>query len=436
MKNNNCGKIPRIARDVRLTGKGFHRLLAPIFIFFIESLAAFPLNGGIREIEFWHSMGLNAKAVVEDMVEEYNRTREDVRVRPVFQGSYDTMEGKLLEAAKTGGLPTVAQEQFEFMGNYIDEGLLRPIDPLVSERDRRDILPEFWDLASKNGKTYGVPFGVSTTVFFYNREVFKKVGLDPATPPGTWEEMVEMGKRISEAAIEEGKSRRYSYFLWKDGFYGWAPLLWALGGELFSKDGRVDLRTEAMIRSLSALRDLVFTHGIMSRTLPDWRVGLALLRGRIVMGPFSSSGLGFGMEQLPFDLGVAPLPSINGKRYTVLGGSALVTFATDDRAREDAHDFALWLVNARNTITLHKRIGYIPVRKSALESAELKTFHRKNPEFLVPIRAVRYARPLPYHREYFSINNVLVKMMDRIFKEGVDPLTELVLAERELARFY
>jgi len=154
------------------------------------------------------------------------------------------------------------------------------------------------------------------------------------------------------------------------------------------------------------------------------------------MGPFSSAGLAFGMERLPFDLGVAPLPSINGKRYTVLGGSALVNFARDPRAREDANDFALWLVNAKNTIKLHERTGFIPVRKSALESAELKTFHRKNPEFLVPIRAVRYARPLPYHREYFSINNVLVTLMDRIFKEGADPLAELSRAERELARFY
>jgi len=80
--------------------------------------------------------------------------------------------------------------------------------------------------------------------------------------------MVEMGKLISEASSKEGKSRRYSYFLWKDGFYGWAPLLWALGGELFSKDGRVDLHTEAMIRALSALRNLVLTDRIMSGLCP------------------------------------------------------------------------------------------------------------------------------------------------------------------------
>jgi ABC-type glycerol-3-phosphate transport system substrate-binding protein len=430
------GIYRRIARAFRLTGHAFRRPLAPLSFFFFASIAAFPIDGAVREIEFWHSMSHNAKSVVEDMVEEYNGTREDVRVKAVFQGSYDTMEVKLLEAANTGKLPTVAQEQFEFMGNYIDEGHLKPIGSLVGERDRRDILPEFWDLASRKGEIYGIPFGVSTTVFFYNRDAFKKAGLDPATPPGTWEEMVEMGKRISESSSGEGKPRRYSYFLWKDGFYGWAPLLWALGGELFSKDGRVDLHNEAMIRALSALRNLVLTDGIMSRTLPDWRAGLSFLRGNVVMGPFSSAGLAFGMERLPFDLGVAPLPSINGKRYTVLGGSALVNFARDPRAREDANDFALWLVNSKNTIKLHRRIGYIPVRKSAQESAELKTFHRENPEFLVPIRAVRYARPLPYHREYFSINNALVKLMDRIIKEGVDPLAELSRTERELARFY
>ena len=215
--NDDDGIHRRIARGFELVGHVFRRPLAPLSFFFFASIAAFPIDGAVREIEFWHSMSHNAKPVVEDMVAEYNRTHEDVQVKSVFQGSYDTMEGKLLEAAKTGSLPTVAQEQFEFMGNYIDEGLLKPIDPLVSDRDRRDILPEFWDLASKKGEIYGIPFGVSTTVFFYNRDAFKKAGLDPATPPGTWEEMVEMGKRISEASSEEGKPRRYSYFLWKDG---------------------------------------------------------------------------------------------------------------------------------------------------------------------------------------------------------------------------
>src|SRR5690606_28249623 len=94
--------------------------------------------------------------------------------------------------------------------------------------------------SSKNGKTYGIPFGVSTTVFFYNRDAFQHAGLDPAKPPVTWEEMVEMGKRLSKTGGKEGKPRRYSFILWKNGFYGWAPLLWALGGELISKDGSVN----------------------------------------------------------------------------------------------------------------------------------------------------------------------------------------------------
>jgi sn-glycerol 3-phosphate transport system substrate-binding protein len=125
---------------------------------------------------------------------------------------------------------------------------------------------------------------------------------------------------------------------------------------------------------------------------------------------------------------------VGGKRYTVLAGSALLNFARGQRERAAAQDFILWLVSRENTIRLHEGIGYIPVRKSALESLELKAFHRDNPDFRVAIAALPDARPLPYHKEYFKINKVLTQMMDRVFISGGDPAAELKWAEDEIGR--
>jgi sn-glycerol 3-phosphate transport system substrate-binding protein len=397
------------------------------------------------EIEFWHSLGYQARNIVDDMVQEYNRNHPGVSVKAVFQGQYEEMEIKVLAAAVGRRLPAVVQEQYEFMGKYIEEGVLEPVDSLIGKVDREDILDVFWDLvsvddpatgktpASRGGRVYGVPLCVSTTVLFYNKDLFKKLGLDPGKPPGTWEEMVAMGRRIVDRGRNSGV---YGYSFWRNGFYGWAPLLWANGGDLFAAgDAKtVRLGTEPAVRTVTMLRDLVFTQGIMPRNWTDMETGQAFLQGTVAMGPFTCAGIKYGKDNLPWNLGVAPLPGVGGKRHTVLAGSALLNFARGQRERAAAQDFILWLVSRDNTIRLHEGIGYIPVRKSALESLELKAFHRDNPDFRVAIAALPDARPLPYHKEYFKINKVLTQMMDRVFISGGDPAAELKWAEDEIAR--
>jgi sn-glycerol 3-phosphate transport system substrate-binding protein len=125
---------------------------------------------------------------------------------------------------------------------------------------------------------------------------------------------------------------------------------------------------------------------------------------------------------------------VGGKRHTVLAGSALLNFAKSRGERAAAGDFILWLVSRSNTVKLHEGIGYIPVRRSALESLELKAFHRENPDFRVAVAALPDARPLPYHKEYFKINKVLTQMMDRVFISGGDPAAELKWAEDEIGK--
>lgn len=48
----------------------------------------------------------------------------------------------------------------------------------------------------KDGKVYGVPFAYQTLQIFYNKEIFKKLGL---TPPTTWNEMISDFKAVKEA---------------------------------------------------------------------------------------------------------------------------------------------------------------------------------------------------------------------------------------------
>jgi sn-glycerol 3-phosphate transport system substrate-binding protein len=385
------------------------------------------------EITFWHSLGFHIKELVEEYADEYNESHPGVRVTPVFQGLFEELQVKMLAAAVTRNLPEVAQVQFEYMSTYIDNGIIQPIDAAIPPEERNDILDGLWELASMNGRIYGVPFCVSTTVFFYNEDVFKSAGIEGE--PTTWDEMVRIGRRLTEDTDGDDTPDRYAIMFWMDGLYGIAPFLWANGGSFFSEDGkRIVLTSDEMVRTILMLHDLVFNYRIMPQNWTDWESGQAFLTGRLAMGPFTSAAISYGEQNLPWKLKIIPMPALDGKRSSVLGGSALVNFAKTKKQRKIADDFIYWLVSKENTIRLHEKIGYVPVRKSAINSLEVRAFDRKNPNFKVPIDSLSFARPLPKHMEFFKINERIREMLQEIFLNASDPMAELKKAEEDINR--
>ena len=48
------------------------------------------------------------------------------------------------------------------------------------------------------GKTWGIPFQRSTIVAYYNKDMFRAAGLDPESPPTSWDELISMGKALTK----------------------------------------------------------------------------------------------------------------------------------------------------------------------------------------------------------------------------------------------
>jgi len=399
-------------------------------LFFIVSTSVFAKK---LEITFWHSLGFHIKEVVEDMVEEYNETNPAVKVDAVFQGLFEELQVKLMTAAVTNQLPDVAQVQYEYLETYIENGLVEPIDRYIDVNMKEDIPNVMWELVTRDDQIYAVPFCVSATMFYFNKNAFKKAGLDPESPPSNWNELIEMGKKLTADTDGDGEIDSYAMMFWTDGFYGLAPVLWAYGGTFFSEDNsRIILTSDEMVKTISMLRDLVYKHHIMPQNWTDWEGGQAFLTGNLAMGFFSSAGISYGEQNLPWELGIAAMPEINGSRYTALGGSGLLSFAKKSKKKRAAYEFIDWMVSKENTIRFHEEIGYIPVRKSALHSLTLEAFHRENPNYRVTVEALSYARPLPQHSEYYKINVQLRMMLERIFLQGAEPLEELRKTEDEI----
>ena len=137
------------------------------------------------EITFYYpvAIGGSATKIVDDLVADFEKANPDIKVKPVYAGTYQEAIGKALTASKAGQPPDAAVILAADMFSLIDEGVILPFDTFVKTDDDRRWLNGFFPVYMLNsqygGKTWGIPFQRGTTLFFWNKEAFKEAGLDP-----------------------------------------------------------------------------------------------------------------------------------------------------------------------------------------------------------------------------------------------------------------
>ena len=91
---------------------------------------------------------------------------------------------------------------------------------------------QFWPGALKsvtwNEKIYGIPSNNETMAFAYNKKVFEKAGLDPSSPPATWEDLVKYSKAIKDKTGKAGFGMVAKTNAGNTPFR-FMPILWAYG---------------------------------------------------------------------------------------------------------------------------------------------------------------------------------------------------------------
>jgi ABC-type glycerol-3-phosphate transport system substrate-binding protein len=366
-------------------------------------------------------MSIYQGGALESLVEEYNNTHDDVHVNPIFQGLYDEMKIKLINAIKTGDIPDIAQVAIEYLDVFIADDKIEPLNDVISEEDKTDILSQFWEGVTRDRNIYAVPFNQSVQVLYYNKSAFKIAGLDPEKPPKTWDDVIEYGKKLTHDANGDNKIDQWGVLISMEGVFGFTPLIRQTGGEFLNSEKTQALfNSEAGVKVMKLIQDMVYTHGIMPSNWTLFEGANAFLGGKIAMGPITCAGIKYAEENLPWELGIAPLPYIENKSV-LLGGAGLVIFAKQSYKRKASLQFIQWLTNRENGIRWHKETGYLPLRKSALESIELRSFHRDNPNYKVPVDQLPYSRPPDFTPILSQIDQIVRFAIEDVMINQQDP---------------
>ncbi|AJY74770.1 ABC transporter substrate-binding protein [Paenibacillus beijingensis] len=335
----------------------------------------------VVEIEFLHQHGGDA---VDKLVEEYHKSQDKVRVKPVFaQGSYEGIIEKIQTQAASKQLPDVFTNGFVYTRFAIDTLPIVPAYEFIEKEntDMSDFFPEMLNLGKgDDGKQYAMPFGVSTPIVYYNADHFREAGLDPENPPQTWEEIREAAKKLTV-------NGRYGMFFNYEvtGNWMYQAMTETAGGHMMSEDLKsVAFDSDAGRKALQFWVDLVNTDKSMP-VMDGKQASQSFASGNISMYVESPALLTNFRKQTQFDLRTSVFPSLDGKRVVPAGGNNLVILAKDPKKQAAAWDFVKFATSAKGTSLIAQEIGYMATRKSALDDPKLMgDFLKKIPQAKVP----------------------------------------------------
>ncbi|THF69616.1 ABC transporter substrate-binding protein [Deinococcus sp. Arct2-2] len=327
-------------------------------------------------MEFWHTFG-DAKRSdwIQARAEDYTTAHPGVKVVSVFKGdSNQTLQSTIL-GARQGQVPALVQVEGVSTQLALDSGVFQPVSA-IRNVDFSDYLQPVINYYTVAGKVNSVPFNSSSPVLYFNKDLMKKVGLDPKTPPTTFGGILKTCAKFDAAKLGI-KCVALTPYSWL--FEQWmSEQNTALVNNGNGRSGRA---TETNINSVAGRKVFQFykdlnDKGYLTNTgkLADTVGTNAIFTGqKALMTINSTAGLGNildGAKQSGFQLGVGVLPIPDGsKRNGVqIGGASLwVAKGVSKPTAEAALDFALFMTNTKNMADWHKLTGYYPVRNSSVK---------------------------------------------------------------------
>jgi sn-glycerol 3-phosphate transport system substrate-binding protein len=366
-------------------------------------------------IVFWSSFtGKNGETETA-LVEKFNASQGDIVVDYQFQGSYEETAQKVTAALQARTAPDVSLLSDVWWFKFYLNQVLVPFDDLAASADvdLTDYQDPLINEGLRQGQHWWIPFARSTPLFYYNKELWEAAGL-PDRGPETWDEFLEWAPNLVEM---DGDTIKTSAFAHPDGasYIAWLfqGVVWQFGGKYSDPDFTMHMTDENTIAAGQFYFDTVHTY---KWAVPSKDMGADFIAGLTAAAMMSTGSMGGIKANAPFEFGTAFLPKKEQFGCSTGGaGLAILTSAPEEK-RPAAMDYIAFASNPENQVFWSKNTGYMPVRKSSLETQELLDYFVEFPQFKTAVDQLPLTQPQDAAR-------VFVPNGDQIIGKGLERIT-------------
>jgi multiple sugar transport system substrate-binding protein len=406
-------------------------LVLVVLFLFVFNLG---VNAQVTTIRYLGHTFEPTNVLVQELIAEFEALNPDIKVEYEWVTS-SQYEEKLLTELAAGIGPDLWHVRDRSFLTFFRVGAFAPIMPSAfGVETQEDILalydPGTMEPYMMDGVLYGVPKEHNILTLYYRMDHFREAGLDPNKPPTTWDELVEMGKLLTQRD-NRGRLLR-SGFEWNNAASGkltrFASILYQAGGDFFNED-----MTESIINNEAGLKAAETYIAPIKAGIydPGFHLEEDFENGRVSMttsGPYLPSNISLKYPHLEYgvDYAAAPYPVIEGgEPAAIFTGWGWVVNARSQN-QEAAWKFIAFM--AEHPGLWLQRTGFIQPRKGLLDDPvaetipQLETFLDLNP----------IMRTMPRTPIYVEMQEPFVEMIDRIALEGMDPQEALDILKAEL----
>jgi multiple sugar transport system substrate-binding protein len=249
------------------------------------------------------------------VVRRFEELEPEVDVRLIEASDRTDLITRLSTSIAGGSPPDVFLINYRFFGQFASRGAIDPIDQRLAESDafrERDFYPQALEAFRFDGRLTCLPQNISSLVVYFNRDLFRKAGVEPPRPGWTWHEMVEKAIALTHDEDGDGNPDRYGLGV-EPTLIRIAPFVWSNGGELVDDEEhptRFTLNTPAAQAALQEFFDLRQLHLVVPGEVEIEAEDdeSRFMNGRTAMVLSSRRATPAFRTITAFDWDVAPLP--------------------------------------------------------------------------------------------------------------------------------
>src|SRR5829696_6000310 len=304
------------------------------------------------ELTMWERSGGN-KQMVDMLVAAWNAKNPNCKIKLTYI-PHTEMVGKIAQGIASGEVP-------DLMGmDLIYAPQFEKAQQLVDLTDRISSWPELktaskghMTVATFENRLYGVPLYADVSALFYNKDLFKKAGLDPAKPPTSLAEVRTYADKITALG---GDIKGY-----------YLPGNCA-GCNIFTVEPLVG---DGVKQVLQWTRDMVNAGNVHEgdRTENGETFHLQFGSGKVGMMGTGNFNITLARQQNPkMDFGIALLPGMApNSSASFIGGDLVVVPKGSDRV-DDAVNFMKFLLSDEVQVEVYAKALNLTTRSDMVEN--------------------------------------------------------------------
>lgn len=378
-------------------------------------------------LTFWRAgTDVETQTYWEEMIKRFEEKNPGVTVELSNLPWGDEIETKLNAAYASGTAPDVLQYSANSIPQRASVGQYAPLDDFVATWDGKDdLFKSVLDSGKYEGKIYGLGMRPDARMFVWRKDMFEAAGLDPNTPPKTWEEVKEFADKLTIKKNGTTVQGGYSISI-ANGFQDFQIYLTQNGGDFIDVDTmKLTYDSPEAIEALDFLNSLVQDGDVIPSD--QFQSGTdAFVSGKAAMAyknPSDVQGMIAADPTLADKIGMsAPL---SRKKQSTFAGMGYMFMSQDSKNKEMALKFIDMAMGADEMKVRAEQINIPPVRES-LKTAYIQEKPEMNQAIMDSIQVGKGAYPVVFSNE---LNNKVSNAIEQVYygkKSSKDALTESV----------